>query len=71
VDLRILGIILGAIGAVMAGHPQNTLAGIRFGITLHIVSRLLSITAGILVIFLIKGIMRRQTEKFAGLRLAA
>jgi len=60
----ILGNILGYISIQMTRNPQNTLELIRSANTLHIVSTLISITGGILLIFLIKGIMRRQTEKF-------
>jgi hypothetical protein len=65
------GIILGLIGDVIATRAVNFAAkggpnpvlDISFGTTLSVVARLLTISAGILVIFLIKAIMRRQTEK--------
>jgi hypothetical protein len=50
--------------ANITGHSLDTLAEIRSYTAVHIVSSLLSIAGGILVIFLIKAIMRRQTEKF-------
>jgi hypothetical protein len=59
----ISGILLFLIGAVIAVRRPNTVAGITFGTTLCIVAELLIISAGILVIFLIMAIMRRQTEK--------
>jgi hypothetical protein len=60
----ILSGILGYISFQMVRHPQNTLELIRSSNILYIVSTLLSIIGGILVIFLIKGIMSRQREKF-------
>jgi hypothetical protein len=59
----ISGIILGLTGTIIADRRPNTLAGVTFGITLIILAGLLVIAAGILVIFLIKAIMSRQTEK--------
>jgi hypothetical protein len=60
----ISGIILGPIGGLIAARRPNTVEGITCGITLYIVSRLLTISGGILAILLIKAIMSRQTEKF-------
>ena len=59
----ISGILLFFTGGIISGHRPNTIAGISFGITLGIVSDLLTISAGILAIFLINAIMRRQAEK--------
>jgi hypothetical protein len=50
-------------GGIIAVRRPNSIALITFGSMLSILSELFIIAAGILVIFLIKAIMRRQAEK--------
>jgi hypothetical protein len=62
--LWLLSEILAQFSFRMVLNPNSTLQEIRLATTINTASAGIAIFAGILLIFLIKGIMNRQTEKF-------